>query len=155
MLDSQGADLGLMAASFHCHWRLAQFLIEQGADANYRDADTGETPLHAALTYEDRALYDRVVRVLLAAGAEVNAATVSGVATGSLMRDAFTRGETPLHRAALYGTPAMLGLLIEAGAHIAAPDAPGETALAHASWARRPVEVLRPLLYGVHRIREG
>ena len=154
-LSSQGADLGLMAASFHGHWRLVQFLVEQGADAKYRDADTGETALHAALTNEDRALYDRVVQVLLTAGADVNAATVPGVATGSLMRDAFTRGETPLHRAALYGTPATLRLLIEAGAHIAAPDAHGETPLGWASWARRPVEVLRPLLYGEHRIREG
>ena len=154
-LSSQGADLGLMAASFHGHWRLVQFLIEQGADPNTRDAETGETPLHAALTNEDRALYDRGVQLLLAAGADVNAATLPGVATGSLMRDAFTRGETPLHRAALYGTPATLGLLIEAGAHIDAKDAHGETPLGYASWARRPVEVLRPLLYGEHRIREG
>jgi ankyrin repeat protein len=154
-LSSQGADLGLMAASFHGHWRLVQFLIELGADANCRDAETGETPLHAALTNEDRLRYDRVVQVLLAAGADVNAATLPGVATGSLMRDAFTRGETPLHRAALFGTPATLTLLIKAGAHIDAADAHGETPLGYASWARRPVEVLLPLLYGEHRIREG
>ena len=154
-LTSQGADLGLMAASFHGHWRLVQFLIEQGADPDARGAETGETPLHAALTNEDRTVYDRVVQVLLAADADANAATVPGVATGSLMRDAFTRGETPLHRAALFGTPATLALLIEAGARIDAPDAHGETPLGWASWARRPAEVLRALLYGDHRIRAG
>ena len=154
-LASQGGDLGLMAASFHGHWRLVQFLIEQGADANFKDTETGETPLHAVLTNEDRIAYDRVVQVLFAAGADVNAATHPGIATGSLMRDAFTRGETPLHRAAIYGTSATVKLLVEAGAHINARDAHGETPLGWASWARRPAEVLRALLYGEHQLREG
>src|SRR5215469_13276854 len=48
-LQSLGDNLGIMAAAFHGHWRLCQFLIEQGVDVNKASDDTGETPLHAAL----------------------------------------------------------------------------------------------------------
>jgi uncharacterized protein len=43
-------NLGLKAAAFHGHWRLCQFLIENGADVNLPLPDTGEMPLplHAA-----------------------------------------------------------------------------------------------------------
>ncbi|MCA1589587.1 MAG: hypothetical protein LC734_04200, partial [Acidobacteria bacterium] len=33
-------------ASFFGHWKVADFLIAQGADVNYSLPDTGETPLH-------------------------------------------------------------------------------------------------------------
>jgi uncharacterized protein len=151
-LDSLGADLGLNGAAFHGHWQLCEFLLEQGASASYRDPTTGETPLHSALSNEDRVRYDLVVQVLLRAGAEANVATRPGQPTGSFMRDASTRGETPLHRAALFGTPGTMALLLNAGANREARDAYGETPLAWASWARRPTEVLRTLLYGEHRI---
>jgi len=49
-LRSLGDDMGLNAAAFHGHWRLCQFLIENGADANSRLPDTAETPLHAAVS---------------------------------------------------------------------------------------------------------
>ena len=48
-LQSLGDNLDLNGAAFHGHWRLCQFLIEQGADVNKPLPDTGETPLHAAL----------------------------------------------------------------------------------------------------------
>ena len=48
-LQSLGEYYGLRTAAFHGHARLCQFLIEQGADVNEPQADTGETPLHAAL----------------------------------------------------------------------------------------------------------
>jgi catechol 2,3-dioxygenase-like lactoylglutathione lyase family enzyme len=147
-----GADLGLNRAAFHGHWQLCEFLLENGASAGSVDPETGETPLHSALTNEDRLRYDLVLQVLLRAGADPNAATKPGVATGSFMRDARTRGETPLHRAALFGTPATVHLLLEAGASREARDTSGDTPLGWASWARRPVEVLRLLLYGEHRI---
>ncbi len=34
-LQSLGPDLGLSAAAFHGHWRLCEFLLENGADANF------------------------------------------------------------------------------------------------------------------------
>lgn len=151
-LTALGPDLGLNGAAFHGHWELCEFLLENGATARFADPATGETPLHSALTNEDRVRYDPAVRVLLRAGADPNAATTPGVPTGAFMRDAKTRGETPLHRAALFGSAATLTLLLDAGANREALDAFGESPLAWASWARRPVEVLRLLLYGGHRI---
>src|SRR5580765_1245516 len=49
-LQSLGNDMGLNAAAFHGHWRLCQFLLENGADVDLPQPDTGETPLHAALS---------------------------------------------------------------------------------------------------------
>ena len=151
-LNELGPDLGVNAAAFHGHWQLCALLLERGASANYSDPTTGETPLHSALTNEDRMRYDLVVKVLISAGADPNAPTISGIPTGAFMRDAHTRGETPLHRCALFGGVDTIGLLLSAGARREARDAYGETPLAWASWARRPVEILRPLLYGDHRI---
>jgi len=102
-LASLGDDLGLGAASFHGHWRLCLFLLEQGADANHADEQTGETPLHNCLAKTDRVVYDRVLRVLLMHGANPNVATRPAVETGAFMRDCRTKGETPLHRAAAFG----------------------------------------------------
>ncbi len=115
-LATLGANLDLGGASFHGHWRLCEFLIESGADVNGADADTGETPLHAALSTPERHAHDLVVRVLLAHGADPNRATRPGAATGSFMRDCRTRGETPLHRAAAFGAEETLDLLLGAGA---------------------------------------
>lgn len=154
-LDALGPDLGLNGAAFHGHWQLCEFLIESGADANYVDPDTGETPLHSAVANEDRQRYDLVVEILLRAGADPNAATIAGMETGAFMRDCHTRGETPLHRAAAFGGQRTIEMLIEAGADRERKDARGETPLAWASWARRSEEILRPLLYGPHRIRES
>lgn len=153
VLTALGDDLGLNAAAFHGHWQLCEFLLEAGADTDHALPDTGETPLHAALVSQDRERYDRVVEVLLAAGADVAARTRAGVATGAFMRDSRTRGETPLHRAAAFGGVATLTLLLDAGADREARDAYGDTPLGWASWYRRPAEILRPLCYGEHRIR--
>src|SRR5512140_159711 len=57
-LTSIGEDLGLNAACFHGHWRLAEYLIEKGADPNGAAPDTGETPLHSALCSAERAAHD-------------------------------------------------------------------------------------------------
>jgi uncharacterized protein len=154
-LTALGPDLGLNGAAFHGYWRLCEFLLESGANPRFVDPQTGETPLHSAVTNDDRLRYDLVVRVLLRAGVDTNAATIPDVETGSFMRDCRTRGETPLHRAAVFGTPATIEMLLAAGADRERKDARGETPLAWASWARRPAEVLRLLLYGPHQIRAG
>lgn len=154
-LSRLGHDLGLNAAAFHGHWQLCQFLIESGANPNYADPASGETPLHSALANEDRLKYDLVVELLLRAGADATAKTLPGAETGSFMRDSRTRGEGPLHRAAAFGSAATVQMLLDAGASPEQTDAHGETPLAWASWYRRPVEVLRSLLYGPHRIHSA
>lgn len=151
-LAGLGPDLGLNAAAFHGHWQVCQFLLENGADVRRADPDTGETALHSALTNEDRLRYDLVVRVLLAAGADVAATTAAGAPTGSFMRDCRTRAETPLHRAAAFGSADTVRLLLEAGADPSRRDQNGDTPLAWASWYRRPLEILRPLVFGSHTI---
>jgi ankyrin repeat protein len=147
-----GDDLGLGTASYHGHWRLCLFLIEQGADVNHAEDGTAETPLHNCLAKTDRIVFDRVLRVLLTHGANPNVATKPGVETGAFMRDCRTKGETPLHRAAAFGDVYTIRMLKEAGAIIDAKDANGETPLSWGSWYGRPTPVLRELLYGPYRI---
>lgn len=154
-LHSLGDDFGLNAAAFHGHWRLCQFLLEQGSPVDGVPTDTGETPLYSALVSEDRVRHDAVVRVLLQAGADPEARTVPGIETGAFMRDARTRGEAPLHRAAAFGGTDTIRLLLEAGASRDARDAQGDTPLSWASWHRRPVDVLRLLCHGPHAIHPG
>jgi uncharacterized protein len=152
-LESLGDNLGLNAAVFHGHWRLCKFLLEQGANVNQADADTGETPLHNALCTGDRLVYDLVVKVLLAHGANPNAATQNGVETGAFMRDCRTKGETPLHRAAAFGDENTIRLLLDAGAKLDARDANGDSPLGWASWYGRPTAILRLLCHGDYKIR--
>jgi uncharacterized protein len=152
-MECLGENLDLNGAAFHGHWRLCQFLIERGADANLPLADAGETPLHAALCSTVRVAHDRVLRVLLGAGANPNCATKPGAETGAFMRDCRTKGETPLHRAAAFGSEETIQLLLDAGAKIDAKDANGDSPLGWASWYLRPDSVLRMLCYGEFRIR--
>jgi uncharacterized protein len=154
-LDSLGPNLSLDGAAFHGHWELCQFLIENGANTNRADPDTGETPLHAALCKANRPQYDLVVEVLLANGAKPNCATKPNVETGSFMRDCRTKGETPLHRAAAFGTEEAIQLLLDAGALVDAKDMNGETPLSWASWHLRPASILRRLCYGRFSIHPG
>jgi ankyrin repeat protein len=151
-LHSLGENFNLNGASFHGHWRLCKFLLEQGANANYPDPITGETPLHSALCKTDRMVYDRVLMVLLSHGANPNVATIPGAETGGFMRDCRTKGETPLHRAAAFGEVETIRMLIDAGAIIDAKDANGDTPLSWGSWYGRPTPILRELLYGDFRI---
>jgi uncharacterized protein len=151
-LEGLGADLGLRGAAFHGHWPLCQFLLEHGADANSADPDGGETALHAALCKANRPVFDHVVRVLLGHGADPNRATRPGAETDSFMRDVRTCGETPLHRAAAFGTETAIQLLIDAGARRDASDAHGDSPLTWASWHLRPPSVLRLLCHGPYRV---
>lgn len=152
-IKSLGKDVGLNGACFHGHWRLASFAIEHGANVNLADRDTGETPLHSALSQNERLRHNIVVRVLLAAGADPNRATKKNKPTGAFMRDCRTKGETPLHRAAAFGDEEAIQLLLDAGAKLDAVDMNGETPLSWGSWYGRPTPILRKLLYGKHHIR--
>jgi uncharacterized protein len=152
-LASLGENFDLNGAAFHGHWRLCRFLLDQGADVNAVDRQNGETALHAALCTTDRVQHDRVLEVLLAFGANANAATKIGVETGDFMRDVRTKGETPLHRAAAFGSEATIELLLRHGARLDARDAHGDSPLSWASWHLRPDSILRMLCFGNFRIR--
>lgn len=152
-LESLGDNFDLNGAAFHGHWQLCQFLIEHGAYVNHSQPDTGESPLHSALCTSDRLAHDLVIKVLLAAGANPNCATKESVETGAFMRDCRTKAETPLHRAAAFGTEETIQMLLDAGAVINAKDMNGDSPLAWASWHLRPDSVLRKLCYENFSIR--
>src|SRR5262245_1860846 len=121
-LESLGLNRGLSGAAFHGHWQLCQFLIENGADVNYAEPATGETPLHSAMCTSNRVRHDLVLKVLLAAGANPNNVTKPAIETGCFMRDCRTKAETPLHRAAAFGNEETIQLLLDAGARIDMKD---------------------------------
>ncbi len=151
-LTSLGDDLGLRGAAFHGHWQLCEFLLENGGSARAVDAVTGETALHAALCKANRPIYDHVVRVLLAHGADPNCKTAIDAPTDAFMRDCRTRGETPLHRAAAFGTVTAVQMLLDGGGNRELRDAHGDTPLAWASWHLRPPAILRLLCFGEHKV---
>jgi len=153
-LDVLDLDGELRAAAFFGHWKMCDFLLMQGASATTVDAETAETPLHLALCKADRPHYLHVIRLLLAHGADPNARTNPGMETGAFMRDARTRGETPLHRAAAYGDAAMIRCLVDHGADVQAKDANGDSPLTWASWHLRPGAILGLVTFGDHRISD-
>ena len=154
-LESININDELGNAAFFGHWKVCDFLINQGADVNYYVDSTKETPLHNALSKAGRPYYFFVVKILLEKGADVNARTVPGVETGAFMRDARTKGETPLHRAAAYADEQTIQLLIDHGADKEAKDANDDSPLTWASMHLRPGRILALLAYGEHRIGEA
>jgi uncharacterized protein len=150
-LQSLGDNFDLNGAVFHGYPRLCQYLIEQGADVNLPLAVTGETPLHSALCSADRRTRDHVLKILLANGANPNCVTNPSVETEAFMRDIRTRAETPLHRAAAFGTEETIQMLLDAGACVDVKDMNGDSPLSWASWHLRPRAILRMLCYGQYR----
>lgn len=150
-LPALGDNYDLNGAVFHGHLRLCEYLIEQGADVNHPLPDTAETPLHSALHTTDRQKFDPILKLLLTKGADPNCATRPGVETDSFMRDCRTKGETPLHRAAAFGTEETIQMLLDAGAQVDAQDMHGDSPLGWASWYLRPRPILRKLCYGKYR----
>lgn len=127
-----------------------RLLLEHGANPNLGRDASGETPLHHALAKNES---DRVplVKLLLDYGADPNAKTNPGVISCNFWRDARTRGETPLHRAAAYAPAETINLLLTAGADPSAQDVNGDTPRAWASWHLRDwpiVGLLSPVTNG-------
>jgi len=117
-----------------------EFLIGHGADVNVKD-EAGITPLHCA-AYKG---YDRVIELLTARAADVNAKTTQA---SSDKMDWYMRHEghrlnprvTPLHMAALTGDVNTIDLLIARGSEADARDESGMTPLFYATrWAVIPV----------------
>ncbi len=119
-----------------------------GANVNHPLSDTGETPLHAALSKVGRPEYFQLIKVLLSAGANPNIRTKAGIETGAFMRDCRTKGETPLHRAAAFASDEIIQILLDAGASREVKDMNGDSPLTWASWYLRPRSILRKLCYG-------
>ena len=151
-LQELGPNFDLNGAAFHGHWQLCQFLLESGADPRVSLPETGETPLHSVLCSPNRPANNLILKLLLAFGADPNAQTLPGKETGGFMRDAYTKGETPLHRAAAFGNEETIELLLKAGADKTLKDQNGDSALSWASWHGRPAGILQLLTYGEHRI---
>ena len=141
-------------ASFFGHWKVADFLIDHGANVNWSVPETGETPLHSALCKAGRPYFLYVIRLLVENGADVNAKTIAGKETGGFMRDVRTKGETPLHRAAAYGDEAIIQYLIDHGADKEARDANGDSPISWASEHLRPGSILKLLAFPPHNITD-
>lgn len=139
-------------------------LVNSVGDEESIPLSAGKTPLHAAvLAYngENTEAYLEAVRLLLAAGANVNAADAEGVtplhwlvihgsrdavalevlrlllAAGADVEQADKDGWTPLISAAHYQNVTLMPALLLAGADVNAQDALGKTPAAHAT---RPQE---------------
>ncbi|MFT3703286.1 MAG: ankyrin repeat domain-containing protein [Agriterribacter sp.] len=132
-----------------------KWLLDKGEDVNFVFTDTGENALHYTICkrseMDERA---EIVEILIAAGIDVNKKTIQGKSTLCFMRDAYVKGETPLHRAAAYGNIAIVKMLLDAGADPTAKDANGDTPISWGSWHLRDADILRLLLYegvaGIH-----
>lgn len=112
--------LGL--ATFFGHEALVEMLLEKGADPNVSARNAMKVrPLHSAAAVKEAALSHRLIKRLLAAGAQPNVQQQGGW--------------TPLHSVAVHGRMGTVELLLEHGADpsLAADD--GSTAQAMAARA--------------------
>jgi ankyrin repeat protein len=127
VLRAATPDLALIDAVKAGNREAVRALLKQPAAAFKAVEGDGTTALHWAVRADDLDL----ARMLLAAGADVNAATREGV--------------TPLSVAAVNGSARMTGVLLEAGANANAVMPEGETILMTAARTGRP-EVIETLL---------
>src|SRR5687768_16748710 len=132
-----------------------EWLLDHGENANFSFTNTGENALHYAISKTSE-INDRskIVKVLIAGGTDVNKKTLAGKPTLCFKRDAYLKGETPLHRAAAYGNSTIIKMLLDAGAEPSIKDANGDTPISWGSWHLRDSTVLRLLIYkgvpGIH-----
>jgi ankyrin repeat protein len=126
----------LSGLTYGDHLDCVRLLLAGGANPNRANEATGETALHGAVTNK---VLDRgpLVRLLLDSGADPNARTKPGIRSFAFWRDARTRGETPLHRAAAYCSAAVIEMLLAAGADTTIRDVNGDSPLGWASWHLR------------------
>ncbi len=126
-----------------------KWLLQKGANPNFSFKKTGENALHYTVCKtSEMEQRTEIVSLLIEAGTDVNKKTTKGETTLCFMRDAFLKAETPLHRAAAYGSERIVQLLLDAGANPSTKDANGDTPISWGSWFLRDAGVLRLLLYG-------
>jgi cytohesin len=145
----------LCNAAYNGQVTSVRWLLDKNEDVNFTFSDTGENALHYTLSKrsESEARIE-IVRILIEAGIDVHKKTIQGKPTLCFMRDAFLKGETPLHRAAAYGSVEIVKMLIAAGADPSVKDVCGDTPLSWGSWHLRDSDLLRLLIYeGVPGIR--
>lgn len=139
----------LCNSAFNGKANSVKWLLENGVNAKFTFQKTGENALHYTICktseMEDRT---EIVRLLINAGTDIHQKTIKGAETLCFMRDAFLKGETPLHRAAAFGNENIINLLLEAGADPSCKDANGDTPLSWGSWYLRESSILKLLLYG-------
>lgn len=152
-LSFEDANL-LCNAAYNGKTDSVQWLLDKGEDADFAFAKTGENALHYTISKtSEMDARAEIVKILIAAGVNVNKKTVAGESTLCFMRDAYLKGETPLHRAAAYGSATIVKMLLDAGAIPSTKDANGDTPMSWGSWHLRDNELLRLLHYeGVPRI---
>lgn len=145
----------LCNAAFNGKVDSVKWLLDKGDNPNFTFTNTGENALHYTLSKTSE-IADRteIVKILIAAGTDVNKKTLAGKSTLCFMRDAYLKGESPLHRAAAYGNIAIIKMLLDAGADPSMKDANGDTPISWGSWHLRDADTLRLLIYeGVPGIR--
>ena len=145
----------LCNAAFNGKVDSVKWLLDKGENANFSFEDTGENALHYTISKTSE-MDERteIVKVLIEAGIDVNKRTLPGKSTLCFMRDAYLKGESPLHRAAAFGNTIMIKMLLDAGAEPSMKDANGDTPISWGSWYLRDANVLRLLIYeggpGIH-----
>ena len=138
----------LCNAAFNGKTESVKWLLDKGENANFSFSNTGENALHYTLSKRSE-LEERteLVQILIVAGTDVNKKTIAGKPTLCFMRDAYLKGESPLHRAAAFGNATIIKMLLEAGAIPSMKDANGDTPISWGSWYLRESDVLRLLIY--------
>ncbi len=145
--NAQQNEIGLSVLAGVVYWaepQLVDLLIQHGADPNRADTVTGIGALHRAVTRNTPA-HREIVDMLLEAGADPNAATKPGEIDFGYDTPVRTRGETPLHLAAIRAGSATIDALLRHGAERTGQDANGDTPAAWAGLAGRPHEICQLL----------
>lgn len=138
----------LIAAAYENDLAKAKELIAAGIDVNRRDENTQTTALEEAVKNGNR----KMVRILLDAGAEINARSDYGrtalmwldddateelvwdlIAAGAKINLKDEAGDTALILAVAWSEPEVLRALVNAGAKVNAKNKEGETALMKAA----------------------
>ena len=118
LLLERGADADTGALHFAAgggQLGLVRLLLASGADVNRLDPATGRTPLHAAVGAGPAGEAPEIVRVLLDAGADVNATTHDGASALDMSHVAAAR-HRPADAGRASGNDALAELLVAHGA---------------------------------------